>query len=83
MAQLVLLLKFLKIFLGGQPISSSIGADEDDFHLVKRNNDHLDHFESRTRKDVKSGTTSSDARPGVVGPFGNRNVLKPRKVVKF
>jgi zinc finger CCHC domain-containing protein 9 len=58
------------------------GADEDDFHTIRRKNAEIDrheHGEERARKEAKVGT---GALTGVVKAFG-KAPARPKKVVSF
>jgi len=58
------------------------GADEDDFHTIRRKNTEMDrdeHGETRARKEAK---VRAGALTGVVRAFGKVPV-KPKKVVYF
>jgi len=61
---------------------SEAGADEDDFHTIRRKNAEMDRDErgeERTRKEAK---VRAGALTGVVKAFGKAPV-KPKKVVHF
>ncbi len=58
------------------------GADEDDFHTIRRKNAEMDrdeHGEERARKETK---VRAGAFTGVVKVFGKAPV-KPKRVVHF
>jgi zinc finger CCHC domain-containing protein 9 len=58
------------------------GADEDDFHTIRRKNAEVDreeHGEERARKEAK---VRAGAFTGIVKAFG-KNPVKPKKVVNF
>ena len=58
------------------------GADEDDFHTIRRKNAEVDrdeHGEERARKEAK---VRAGAFTGIVKTFG-KGPVKPKKVVNF
>ncbi|KAJ7343423.1 hypothetical protein DFH08DRAFT_782044 [Mycena albidolilacea] len=57
------------------------GADEDDFHILKRRKTEVDRDEKQEVRMKRAVDVKVAAHSGVVKPFGN--VVKPKKVVFF
>jgi zinc finger CCHC domain-containing protein 9 len=59
------------------------GADEDDFHTIRRKNAEMDRDELGEERVRKEAKVRAGALTGVVKAFGKAPVVKPKKVVYF
>jgi zinc finger CCHC domain-containing protein 9 len=63
-------------------VGREAGADEDDFHMLKRHKTELEHDEKQEVKMKRVVDVKAGAHSGIVKPFGI-NPVKPKKVVFF
>ncbi|KAI0305620.1 hypothetical protein B0F90DRAFT_1699495 [Multifurca ochricompacta] len=59
------------------------GADEDDFHTIRRKNAEIDRDERGEERARKEAKVLAGALTGVVKPFGKALAKQPKKVVYF